>query len=190
MSSDVRGSRSDMAVLIISCYQLPVAASDWTLTKCVLNLCFWLLLFQLVWHPGCKVFVWWPLYKLSFLIHKHWWWAQFGMAPEQRVEQWVHWRNANADGRDANGEKCWSMEAGKTSTWFCHTYSLDNYALCLQTCMPSTPLVNCAHSAWIVSTSQRRHHDESRTELSSMNNDLASESNNATYHCFLWLLYL
>ena len=34
--------------------------------------------------------------------------------------------------------------------WFCHNKcSLDNYALCLQTCMPSSLLVNCAHSAWI-----------------------------------------
>ena len=34
--------------------------------------------------------------------------------------------------------------------WFCHNKcSLDNYALCLQTCMPSSLLVNCAYSAWI-----------------------------------------
>ena len=48
-------------------------------TPVTYSICQWLLLFQLVWHPGCKVFVWWPLYKLSF------WYTTSNLVPMYRV---------------------------------------------------------------------------------------------------------
>ena len=60
-------------------------------TPVTYSICQWLLLFQLVWHPGCKVFVWWPLYKLSFwyttsnLVPMSWvWCVDKGSMPRHR----------------------------------------------------------------------------------------------------------